>query len=259
MKTMALAAAVLAASAGWRWGADLAGAFDLRRAQGRGGLPGGARQPGRRLAGPEPRRGDGHARHGHHQPAAGGAGWASGASERRQRHRRRGGHGGRPQRRRADECRRRRRSLCDHLCGQGEEALHAQRQRHGAHRGDAGAFRLAGLPRRSGQLGAGLGHAAGGRPAGHRAGRGLGLGRGAEAVRDQDLQGGAGAGRGLCRGRLPGQRAHRPRLAPAQGPARPSAAARPSTRTRSPSGIRAASRRRPARCSGTPLSPRPCA
>ncbi len=74
-----------------------------------------------------------------------------------------------------------------------KKTLHPERQRHGAERRHARAFQRARLSRRSEELGAGLRHAALRHPDGHGAGHRLGLGRGAEALRHEDLQGGAGS------------------------------------------------------------------
>ena len=190
-------------------GANSPGALGLQhRAEG-GRLLRGARRSRRWLGRAEPRRSHGPARHGHDQPAAGRPGRAADHEEWRQRHRCRGHGCRRAQSGRADEHRPRRRPVRDHLRRQGKEDLHAQCQRHGAERRHARSFQFARLSLRCRQLGTGLGHAALWHPDGDGAGQRLGLGGGAQAVRQEDLQGDAAAGDRLRRERFPDLAAHR--------------------------------------------------
>ena len=103
---------------------------------------------------------------------------------------------------------RRRRPLRNRLCGEGQQAVHAQCQREGANRADAGAHERARLHLESEELGTGLGHAGGRHPFGYRAGFGVGMGRSPSPLRVHDAQRDAAASRRLCGSRLPDLRTH---------------------------------------------------
>ena len=178
-------------------------------------------------------------RHRRREPAAGGARGRAGARARRQRRRRRDrdqrGHGAG----RAVLQRHRRRPLRHLLRGEDRQAARAERRRLGADRPERGTPEIERHGPDAGQR-----HL-------HRdgAGRRRGLGRAAREVRQAADVGSDGAGDFLRRQRLPGVGSHRGRVgARARVPRR-------GADTRRRRSCRTAARRKPARCSRTPISP----
>ena len=176
-------------------------------------VPGGSRRSIGGVAAANAVRSDGAQRHGVDGATVGCAGGPSDSPAGRQRHRRRRRNRRHAQRRLSRQRRHRWRSLRADLCGQREEGVSAQRERHRASGPNARADAIARLQSRSRQLRAWLRHAVGRHSHRHGARLAVGMAGSPHALRHEVIQRRAAAGDRLRRPGLSGDRGDRQSLA----------------------------------------------